>query len=272
MQIKKLLQLQQNKLKRQAPGHIAFILKIMHFPKITGTTHKENPMPQLSTHYPILLKAPLFQGFTKSELQALLKHLMPTQRSYEAGGQLLRAGFTAENIGVVLSGHIEAVKYTAGGGQFAVARMQPGGVFGDILAGGQNQSPVTVVALSACHVLYIPRTRLFAPAPPTAQELLRRLLANLLAELSRKYFAQESRTELLLLHGIRRRLAAYLLRHTGGTSPFTIEYNRTQLAAYLGCERSALSREISRMVADGLIETQRSRFKLCNPSALRALL
>ena len=45
-----------------------------------------------------------------------------------------------------------------------------------------------------------------------------------------------------------------------GQDTFTIPFTRTELAEYLNCERSALSRELSRMQAEGLIETLSQQF------------
>ena len=42
-----------------------------------------------------------------------------------------------------------------------------------------------------------------------------------------------------------------------------------KLAEYLNCDRSALSRELSRMQHDGLIETWRSSFKLLDKDRLK---
>ncbi len=43
---------------------------------------------------------------------------------------------------------------------------------------------------------------------------------------------------------------------------FTINYDRQALADYLGVERSAMSAEISKLKAAGIIETKRNYFKL----------
>ena len=47
---------------------------------------------------------------------------------------------------------------------------------------------------------------------------------------------------------------------------------RIQLADYLNCDRSALSRELSLMQRDGLLDTYRSSFKLLEPEALRQMI
>ena len=220
----------------------------------------------------VLHKARLFEGFSDGELARLLAWLSPAVKSCGAGQVLLAAGSGSSDIGVVLAGQIEAAKYTRGGARFTVAGMGPGGVFGDILAGGSVKSPVTVTAAAASRVLLLPAHRLFFESCPQPA-LQRRLLANLAAVIADKYFALDARIDLLLQPSLRRRLAAYLLDagRGHGEESFAIPYDRAGLAAYLGCERSALSRELSRMAKEGLIETQRSRFRIPSRAALHGL-
>ena len=49
---------------------------------------------------------------------------------------------------------------------------------------------------------------------------------------------------------------------SAGSNEFVIPFNRQALADYLGVERSAMSAEIGRLVKSGIIETNRSYFKL----------
>lgn len=224
----------------------------------------------------LLLGTPLFAGFGPGQLGPLLALLAPTLRRYQKGQVLLMAGAEAEELGVVLEGAAQAVKYTRAGGQFTVARFGPGGVFGDVLAVGSAKSPVTLTAEEPLAALFIRQGRLFSPAAtPAENDLLRRLLANLVGVLSDKYFALDRRVDLLLIKGLSRRLAAFLLDAAGPAglagAPFTIPYNRAGLAAYLGCERSALSRELGALVRRGLVETRRSSFRLPNAEGLRTL-
>ena len=51
-----------------------------------------------------------------------------------------------------------------------------------------------------------------------------------------------------------------------------LPFSRIQLADYLNCDRSALSRELSLMQRDGLLDTYRSSFKLLEPEALRQMI
>ena len=47
-----------------------------------------------------------------------------------------------------------------------------------------------------------------------------------------------------------------------GTALFTIPYNREKLAEFLAVNRSALSRELSRLQSEGVIEYYRNSFRI----------
>ena len=63
---------------------------------------------------------------------------------------------------------------------------------------------------------------------------------------------------------IREKLMSYFLTmtETSGNYYFEIPYNVTELANYLSVDRSALSNELSKMKADGLIDYDKKQFRL----------
>ena len=79
--------------------------------------------------------------------------------------------------------------------------------------------------------------------------------------MTRKYFALDDRLELLCCKSLRQRIALWLVGQcrAAGSDSFTTPLTRAELAAYLNCDRSALSRELSRMQQDGLIAVQKNR-------------
>ncbi len=226
----------------------------------------------MEQYHELLLGTTLFNGFTKQELSALLRMLAPTLRFCQKGEILLMAGDEARQMGIVLSGGIEAVKTTRDGTQFTLTHMGVGGVFGDVLSAGNTKSPVSIAASEAGQVMWLPAERFFSAEPKHAALYLK-LLENLVGVMSDKYFALNERVDLLLIHSLRRKIASYLLSlsRRQKSDTLTVRLSRTALAAYLGCERSALSREISRMVSDGLIGATRTSFTIIDRDALREL-
>ena len=212
---------------------------------------------------PLLQSTTLFSGLSAEELQALLTRLGAVERSFGRGEVLVLAGAPSRRVGVVLSGELEAYRPGPEGARVPITRVEPGGVFGDVLGGSSLASPVTVLAATACEVL------LLSDGSPAHQ----RVLQNLVRTISDKYFLLSRRVDLLVLKSLRAKVCAYLLNESerAGSLTFSIPFSRVQLADYLNCDRSALSRELSLMQKDGLLDTFKSSFKLLDPDALKQM-
>ena len=221
-------------------------------------------------YFETMRRTSLLRGMTDAELDTLMACFAPRVRRYAKGELLLMAGYETHEVGLVLEGAITASKPLADGSTVVMARMGPGGVFADVLAGGRSRSPVNVSAAEACLALYLPCEALLRPCAALHSAHLK-LLQNWLETISDKYFALDRRVELLICKSLRARISLWLLdeAHRAGSDTFTTPLTRAGLAEYLNCDRSALSRELSRMQHDGLIETWRSSFKLLDKDRLK---
>ena len=197
---------------------------------------------------PLLCSTSLFNGLTPEELQTLLAQLGAVMRSYGKGEALVLAGEPNRRVGIVLSGELEAYRPGPQGARIPITHMEPGGVFGDVLSGSSLASP---------------------DGSPAHQQTLR----NLVRTISDKYFSLSRRIDLLVLKSLRAKVCAYLLSEAerAGSLTFSIPFSRIQLADYLNCDRSALSRELSQMQRDGLLDTYKSSFKLLEPEVLKQM-
>ena len=224
----------------------------------------------MENYLPLLQSTTLFSGLSAEELQALLTRLGAVERSFGRGEVLVLAGAPSRRVGVVLSGAIEAYHPAASGARLPISQMGPGGVFGDVLGGSSLSSPVTVMASAPCEVLLMPYEKLLLPGADPARQ---RVLQNLVRTISDKYFSLSRRIDLLVMKSLRAKVAAYLLSEAARAHSltFSIPFSRIQLADYLNCDRSALSRELSTMQKEGLIDTYRSSFKLLEPDALQQM-
>ena len=208
-------------------------------------------------YYETMRRTSLLRGMTDAELDTLMACFAPRVRRYAKGELLLMAGYETHEVGLVLEGAITASKPLADGSTVVMARMGPGGVFADVLAGGRSRSPVNVSAAEACLALYLPCEALLRPCAALHSAHLK-LLQNWLETISDKYFALDRRLELICC------------KSRCGADTFSTAMTRTELAAFLNCDRSALSRELSRMQEEGLIELFRGSFKLPDPERLHA--
>ncbi len=227
---------------------------------------------ELQRYYPLLRGTTLLRAMPDEVLATLLARLRPRVQRYAKGAVLLLAGYENRDLGIVLEGRVHAHKTAPDGTAVLVADMGPGGLFGDVLAAAGAKSPVTLTAQCETLALYLPYARILHP--PVADGAHFRLLQNLVAQMGGKYLALDRRLELLMCKSLRTRISLWLLEQAeaAGSDIFTVPLTRAALADYLGCDRSALSRELSRMQREGLLETFRSSFRLLDKDRLRGSL
>lgn len=220
-------------------------------------------------YYPVLCATSLFCGLKEQDMDTLMQCFLPRIRHYERGELLLMAGYETREVGIVLEGEIVATKPMPDGTGVVMARMGPGGVFADVLAGSRNKSPVNVSAETPCLALYLPCDALLRPCAALHPAHLQ-LLHNWLQTVSDKYFALDRRLELLCCKTLRERICLWLLeqRREAGADTFTTPLSRAELASYLNCDRSALCRELGRMQREGLVDLFHRSFKLPDPRRL----
>ena len=119
---------------------------------------------EYTPYFDTLRKTRLLRGMTDAELTLLTESLAPRVRRYDKGELLLMAGYETKDVGIILEGEITATKPMPDGTPITMARMGPGGVFADVLAGGRSKSPVNVTAAVPCLVLYLPYDGMLRPS------------------------------------------------------------------------------------------------------------
>ncbi|MEA5050511.1 MAG: Crp/Fnr family transcriptional regulator [Oscillospiraceae bacterium] len=216
-----------------------------------------------------VLRSALFAGAEPAAARTLLRAMGAREERFADGETILRQGERNDSVYIVAAGGAVGEHIGADGRAVIVNEMAAGDVFGDVLSGSSVRSPVEVAARGETRVVAFPLSGMFSPCAECrgAQEAL---LRNLIAAISDKYFALSRRVELLLKGTLRARIAAYLAAYDSGDW-FRIPHTREEQSRYLGSDRSALSRELSNMRRDGLIEYRKDRFRVLRPDALRAL-
>jgi CRP-like cAMP-binding protein len=129
-----------------------------------------------------------------------------------------------------------------------------------------NHFPVDVIALEESEIILITKDSLekqMAKCP----HFLRGFMAF---SADRIQFLSE-RLKIFSLKGIKAKVAFYILQRTKNNH-FELGKSITSLAEYFGVERPSLSRAISEMVHDGLIEFEGGKGKIINLKAIKEML
>lgn len=210
----------------------------------------------------VIRSSQLFSGITEEEIAAMLTCLDAKTESFPKDTFLLRAGDTAESIGLVLSGSVLIIQEDIWGNRNILSKSGPGQTFaaayacapGSVLnVSVSAETPVIAMFLNVKRVLNI---------CPSACEHHSRIIRNLLGVLAEKNLHLEGKLTHTGQRTTRAKLMSYLSAEAQRLEKyeFDIPFSRQQLADYLAVERSGLSLELGKLRREGLIDFHKSHF------------
>ncbi len=216
-----------------------------------------------------LKKSSIFAGLDINDIDKYLKEIKAFPKTVGSGQRLVEQGDLRSDIHIVLSGAARGERLGADGRSVTVNEFTAGGVFGDMLSGAEEHSPVSVTMEREGEILAIPFSAMLTVGE-SCRQTGEQVLRNLIGEIAKKYFALQRRLDVLLCPTLRGKIAAYLLS-LGAGQQLLSPHSRQQQAGILGCDRSALSRELSRMEKDGLIYFRKGEFEILDRARLAEL-
>lgn len=212
----------------------------------------------------VLHGAGLFAGIAPDQIDTMLSCLNARQEHYEKNTVVWNIGDTLHACALVLSGCLRAESVNASGEHLLMASHRAGALVGDVLmATPGSKSPVYVVAQEDSELLFLPFHRIMSGCDACCSGHTK-LRENLVSEIALKFWAQRQRTLYLSAKSLRQRIAMRLYdeyRRTGSQT-FSLGGTREDLADFLGANRSALSREISRMKKEGILDYYKDTFRI----------
>lgn len=214
--------------------------------------------------YLFLSKTELFRGSSCEEIKGMLDCLHARRASFKKGEYIYRAGESVRSLGLVLSGSVNIESDDPWGNTSLLGHIAPGEIFAEAYACVPEEPlMVNVLADAPCEILFIESSQLSRPCSKACSHHAA-LIKNLLCVTAKKNLSLSRRILQNSAKSIRGRVAAYLAFEAArtGSGSVTVPFNRQQLADYLNVDRSALSAELGRMKADGLISFERNHFEL----------
>ena len=214
--------------------------------------------------YFTLKKSPLFQGVSEEELGFLVKCLGCLEREYKKDETVFLAGDFVREIGIVLSGRLHIVKDDAWGNSNIIAEISDGEMFAEaVVCGGISALPVSVIAIDDTRVCFIDFQRIVSTCSSACVHHIL-LIRNMIGVFARKNIMLTGKMEHITKRTTREKLLSYLSEQSEAQKSrvFTIPFDRQELADFLSVERSALSAEMSKLKADGMINYRKNQFEL----------
>lgn len=206
----------------------------------------------------------LFEGIDPAQGLFLMDYLRAHRGTYEKGSMVYSQENETDTFAMILRGTVEMAQYDCWGNRFLILTQGKGTCIG--LAGTlfEEWMPNThVIARSDCELAFFDAQKLRDPAcllsPACAI-----LKNNISKQLARKENELIGKLSLIHCRTTREKVSFFLSQKAIAhhSNSFDIEFSRQDLADFLSVDRSALSKELSRMKRDGLIDYHRNHFEI----------
>jgi CRP/FNR family transcriptional regulator len=218
----------------------------------------------------ILRRVALFSGLSEQEFAFLTARTV--QRKFSSGELIFAEAEPCAGLYVIEAGNVRIFKSSAGGREQVLAIDGPGSSIAELPVFDGGSYPASAQAVTDCTLLFVSKKDFQAMClqhPEVALKVLRvvgarlRRLVDIIEELS--------------FTTVRHRLAAMLVRlakssghgQAGGLT-VTLPANNNELAAQIGTVRELVSRNLSRLQSEGLIQMEGRVVTVLNLKKLEA--
>lgn len=197
----------------------------------------------------ILKKSLLFKGMTSEEIEGYLSFAKASVKNYKRGESVFIAGDYATELYILLSGEIAVENITLSGKKTIVNVFdKPGTVFAEVYLYIDEPLHHSASATKDSSLLVIKKECILEQNYD-----YKALINNIISILANKAYYLNKKLMICTAKSIRNKIINYLLINDEGDfikMPFT----KTAFAEFLSVPRPSLSRELSQMKAEGLIE------------------
>ena len=211
-----------------------------------------------------LYRSIFFCDVDREQAEEVIGRLGGRITSYDKGENIIREREKLNSVGILLDGVLCKVQYYRDGSEQMVQKLVSSFVVGlEIAISEKKTSPYYIYASEPARIFWFPVRIIEEEGVLSNRERIyfyKKAVQFLANEDIRKY----RKIELLSIKGIRERIEQYLRvqqnRHK--CNEFDIEFNREQMANYLGINRSVLSHELKKMEKEGILRVRKNHFEL----------
>lgn len=210
------------------------------------------------------LHTPLFDNISEQDLPVMLSCIGYHIGTYKKGEILAYEEEQIRHIGLVLSGRVDLVKEDLWGNRTVLVHIRQDELFGEtFVCGVENRSVVNFEVAEDAKILFLPFERVMHTCNQTCP-FHHRLTENMVRMIAAKNLELLRKIEVISKRTVREKILAYLSiqAQQHHTKYFEIPMGRVELAEYLCVDRSALTRELSKMKDEGLIDFDKNCFRL----------
>ena len=206
----------------------------------------------------------LFHGIKPEDMKPMLSCIGYHIGTFKKGDIVAFEEENMKHIGIVMEGAVDMVKEDLWGNKTMLVRTGKDELFGETFAcGSDNLSVVTFLVSEEAEILFLPFNRVMHSCT-MACRFHHQLIENMVHIIADKNRDLMRKVEVVSKRTIREKILAYLSiqAQTQASRYFEIPLGRVELAEYLCVDRSALTRELTKMREDGLIDYDKNCFRM----------
>lgn len=207
---------------------------------------------------------PLFDQIDEKDILSALNCIGGYVKKFEAEHFIILDGGDVECVGCVISGLVHMIKEDAWGGRTILAVIEPSQVFGETYVfGDSSKASVSFVAAKDSEILFLPFKRVLHTCSKSC-EYHQKLVDNMVSLIAQKNLRLTDKLEITTKRSLRAKILTYLSQESQRSKSkyFTVPLGRLEMADYLCVDRSALTRELSRMRDEGILDFSNNTFRL----------
>ncbi len=214
--------------------------------------NESNP---LAEYLPQIKRSRLFLNLKDEELPLALQFLHAQIRDFSRDEIILNLGDVFRYSGIVLRGTVEGCFINENYNKVNMNHFTSGRSFGEALACVQsNHSPIELRALEDCTVLFLEPHVLYE-THDLQEAYQQRIALNLIQTLASQNVFSNLKLRIASQKALRDKILMYLYSLSPDKNGVLhIPFTQTALADFLGVNRSALSRELGRMMDEDVIQ------------------
>ncbi len=211
----------------------------------------------------VLEKSIIMQGISRNEIDSMQNCLRGIITEYKKNNIILYEGDYCNYLAIILSGNINITKTDFSGNKNIILKLTPSNIFAESVCLSGEKLPFNVEAETDCTIYKLEKNKIISPCSNSCLSHVK-LIQNIISVLSYKNIMLTKKMNLLTLRSTSEKILTFLKAESivQKSNKIKISLSRQQLADYLSVDRSALSRELSRLQDSGYIKYTKNEFKI----------
>lgn len=206
----------------------------------------------------------LFSGLDDNEIITFIKHADPLYFELAGEERMTLEPGTKRRLGVVFTGSVKVFSIDYDGNRTVLNAVQGSGAVGTMqfMMEYYNMLFEIVATENARLMLFTPDSLLIADE--SVAMIQHKILVNLMASQRQLFVNLSEHLVCLSQKNIRDKILRFLKINSeiARSYEFDIQYSRDELAIYLAVDRASLSRSLSRLKREGVIDFNKNHFKI----------